>query len=254
MYFTPYSNFLTILTCRGCRGKGLDRVIYVHNSSYNAYQGWIRSRFCQISSRIIKWHRYQDKWADICLILLFKRGQIALKRLEVAFFRLKHANSGVRMSTIWLKRIDKSRVWWNTPNSSIEMVYGVENRARKAFKGRKSLKMAKNALPGLLWPSSAEREKFFELSCRVGSVRNMVRSKICANQGNRTTPSGPNQENPYFPHFSPEFPRNKFENFFKNSYRTIVLTNSSKEVPKFFIKGENYKKTTEKLFSFLIFR
>ena len=91
-------------------------------------------------------------------------------------------------------------------------------------------------------------------SCRVGSVRNMVRSKICANRGNRTRHSDHAQANPNFLHFSPEFPRNKFENFFKNSYRTIVLTNSSKEVPKFFIKGENYKKTTEKLFSFLIFR
>ena len=107
--------------------------------------------------------------------------------------------------------------------------------------------MAKNALPGLLWPSSAERENFFELSCRVGSVRNMVRSKICANQGNRTTPSDHPQASINFLHFSPEFLRNKFENFFKNSYRTIVLTNSSKEVPKFFIKGENYKNTTEKL-------
>ena len=161
--------------------------------------------------------------------------------------------------------------------------------------------MAKNALPGLLWPSSAERKKFLELSCRVGSVRNMVRSKICANQGNRTrhsdhpqentnflhfcpeflrnkfenffqnsyrtivfscrvgfvrnmvrskiyanqgnrtTPSDHPQENPYFLHFSPEFPRNKFENFFKNSYRTIVLTNSSKEVPKFFTRCRKYK-------------
>ena len=121
------------------------------------------------------------------------------------------------------------------------MVYGVENRARKAFKGRKSLKMAKNGLPGLLWPSSAEREKCFELSCRVGSVGNMVRSKICANQGNRTTPSDHPQENMNFPHFSPEFPRNKFENFFKNSYRTIVLTNSSKEVPKFCTRCKKYK-------------
>ena len=96
----------------GCRGKG--RVIYVHNSSYNAYQGWIRSRFCQISSRIIKWHRYQDKWADICLIVLLKRGQIAPKGLKVVFFRLKHANLGDRMSTIWIKMIDVSRVWWKT--------------------------------------------------------------------------------------------------------------------------------------------
>ena len=117
-------------------------------------------------------------------------------------------------------------------------------------KWQKTRILAKN------WPicpvqaPSAGGKIFFELSCRLGSVRNMVRSKICANQGNRTTPSGPNQENPYFPHFSPEFPRNKFENFFKNSYRTIVLTNSSKEVPKFFIKGENYKNTTEKLSSF----
>ena len=76
-------------------------------------------------------------------------------------------------------------------------------------------------------------------SCRVGSVRNIVRSKICANQGNRTTPSDPYQENPNFPHFSPEFLRNKFENFFQNSYRTIVLTNSQKEVPKFFIKYQD---------------
>ena len=91
-------------------------------------------------------------------------------------------------------------------------------------------------------------------SCRVGSVRNMVRSKICANQGNRTRHSDHPQASINFLHLSPEFPRNKFENFFKNSYRTIVLTNSSKEVPKFFIKGENYKKTTEKLFSFPIFR
>ena len=139
MYFTPsYSNFLTILTCRGCRGKGLDRVIYVHNSSYNAYKGWKRGRFYQISLRIMKWHRYQDKWANICRILLFKRGQIAPKRLEVAFFRLKHANSGDRMSTIWLKRIDMSRVRWKTTKSSIQMVVWVENRAKKAFMGRKS--------------------------------------------------------------------------------------------------------------------
>ena len=90
-------------------------------------------------------------------------------------------------------------------------------------------------------------------SCRLGSVRNMVRSKICANQGNRSIDTDPYQEKTNFPHFSPEFLRNKFENFFKNSYRTIVLTNSSKEVPKFFIKGENYKQTTEKLFSFPVF-
>ena len=121
------------------------------------------------------------------------------------------------------------------------MVYWVENRARKAFKGRKSLKMAKNALPGLLWPSSAEREKFFELSCRVGSVRNMVRSKICANQENRTRRPDPYQGSINFPHFRPEFLRNKFENFFKNSYRTIVLTNSSKEVPKFCTRCKKYK-------------
>ena len=159
----------------------------------------------------------------------------------MAFFRLKHANSGVRMSTIWLKRIDMSRVWWTTPNSSIEMVYGVENRARKAFKGRKSLKMAKNGLPGLLWPSSAEREKFFELSCRVGSVRNMVRWKICATQGNRTRHPDHTKENTNFLHFCPEFLRNKFENFFQNSYRTIVLTNSQKEVPKFCTRCKKYK-------------
>ena len=35
--------------------------------------------------------------------------------------------------------------------------------------------------------------------------------------------------------------RNKFENFFKNSYRTIVLTNSQKEVPKFFTRCRKYK-------------
>ena len=114
--------------------------------------------------------------------------------------------------------------------------------------------MAKNALPVLLWPSSAERENFFELSCRVGSVGNMVRSKICANQGNRSIDTDRAQANTNFPHFSPEFLRNKFENFFKNSYRTIVLTNSSKEVPKFFIKGENYKNTTEKLSFFPFLR
>ena len=121
------------------------------------------------------------------------------------------------------------------------MVSWVDNRAKKAFNGRKSKKMAKNALPGLLWPSSAEREKFFELSCRVGSVRNMVRSKICANQGNRTRHSDHPQASINFLHFSPEFPRNKFENFFKNSYRTIVLTNSSKEVPKFCTRCKKYK-------------
>ena len=204
MYFTPsFSPFLTVLTCRGCRGKGLDRVIYVHNSSHNAYQGWIRGRFCQMSLRIKKWHRYQDKWADICLIMLLKRCQIAPKRLKVAFFRLKHAKSGVRMSTIWLKRIDMPRVWWNTPNSSIQMVSWVENRAKMAFKGRYSQKMAKNALPGLLWPSSAERENFFKLSCRVGSVGNMVRSKISANQGNRSIVSDPYQEYTNFLHFTP---------------------------------------------------
>ena len=117
-------------------------------------------------------------------------------------------------------------------------------------KWQKTWILAKN------WPicpvraPSAGGKNFFELSCRLGSVRNMVRSKICANQENRTRHPDPNQENINFPHFSPEFLRNKFENFFKNSYRTIVLTNSSKEVPKFFIKGENYKNTTEKLTSF----
>ena len=84
-------------------------------------------------------------------------------------------------------------------------------------------------------------KKFFELSCRVGSVGNMVRSKICANQGNRSIDTDHAQENINFPHFSPEFLRNKFENFFKNSYRTIVLTNSSKEVPKFFTRCTKYK-------------
>ena len=107
--------------------------------------------------------------------------------------------------------------------------------------GKKTWILAKNWPICPVWAPSAGGKKFFELSCRLGSVRNMVRSKICANQGNRTTPSGPNQENPYFPHFSPEFPRNKFENFFKNSYRTIVLTNSSKEVPKFCTRCKKYK-------------
>ena len=121
-------------------------------------------------------------------------------------------------------------------------------------KRQKTWILAKN------WPicpvraPSAGGKKFFELSCRLGSVRNMVRSKICANQENRTRHPDPNQENINFPHFSPEFLRNKFENFFKNSYRTIVLTNSSKEVPKFFIKGENYKNTTEKLSFFPFLR
>ena len=43
------------------------------------------------------------------------------------------------------------------------------------------------------------------------------------------------------PTLPPSCLRNKFENFFKNSYRTIVLTNSSKEVPKFCTRCKKYK-------------
>ena len=119
-----------------------------------------KGRFPQISLRLMEYHRYQDKWANLRHKSCSKGVKIPPKHSKRRFFRQNHSILRLRISTTWLKRIDMLSFWWNTTNSAVQLGSWVKNNAKIAFSGQNWLKMAKNGLPSQLWAFSSPRPTF----------------------------------------------------------------------------------------------